>query len=170
MKKKKAIRILLVGGIFYFSFMVLDRALSVIYGFNFQPYGPYAPPGFPIWGHIGNGSIAAFCLYIVFRLYDYGTKKGILFLRILPFIIFAVIGALIPYFADSQHLAKHDMGHTLPLYLIANDIYVFLAGFLTYKVAKPIYAKLALLLIMATAFLCLHFLSYAPMFPDFYWL
>ena len=170
MKKEKAIRILLVGGIFYFSFMVLDRALSVIYGFNFQPYGPYAPPGFPIWGHIGNGSIAAFCLYVVFKLYDYGTKKGILFLRILPFIIFAIIGALIPYFNDSQHLAKHDMSHTLPLYLIVNDLYVFLTGFLTYKVAKPIRAKLIFLLIMAIAFLCLHFLAYAPMFPDFYWL
>ena len=170
MKKKTAIKVLLVVGIFYFSFGVLDRSLSVIYGFNFQPYGPYAPRGFPIWGHIGNGSIAALCLLFVFKLYDYGTNKGVLFLRILPFVLFAIIGALIPYFADSQHLTKHGMGHTLPVYLIANDLYVFSIGFLTYKVAKPARVKLVFLLLVAVAFFCLHFLVYVPMFPEFYWL
>ncbi|MEM2890620.1 MAG: hypothetical protein QW358_04735, partial [Candidatus Hadarchaeum sp.] len=36
----------------YFFFMILDRLLSVTFGFNFQPYGPQVPIGFPIWGHI----------------------------------------------------------------------------------------------------------------------
>ncbi|MBO3803833.1 MAG: hypothetical protein JTT11_08220 [Candidatus Brockarchaeota archaeon] len=46
-------------GIFYLSFMILDRILSIIYSFNFQPYGPDMPPGFTIWGHAFNGSAAA---------------------------------------------------------------------------------------------------------------
>ncbi len=167
--KKRIIRILLVIGIFYFSFMVLDRALSVIYGFNFQPYGEWAPPAFPIWGHIGNGSAAALGLYLVFKLYDYGTRKGNLFLRILPFFIFAIIGAVIPYMNDARHLAKNGMENTLPVYIIGNDLYVFLTGFLSYKVAGSISAKLILLLVLAVIFICLHFLLYMPMFPDFYW-
>ncbi len=170
MKTERTIRVLLVVGIFYFSFMVLDRALSIIYGFNFQPYGDYVPPGFAVWGHIGNGSAAALGLFLVFRLYDYGTGKGNLFLRILPFVLFAVIGALIPYFADSQHLAKNGMEHTLPVYLAANDLWVFLVGFFTYKIARSKKVKLVLLLVFAIAFVILHFLFYMPAFPDFYWI
>jgi hypothetical protein len=39
-KKDSVVSALLTIGIFYFSFMILDRVLSLIYGFNFQPYGP----------------------------------------------------------------------------------------------------------------------------------
>ena len=75
-KKETVASFLLVIGIFYFSFMILDRLLSLIYGFNFQPYGPYMPPGFTIWGHLLNGSAAAFGLFLTFKLYGYGEKKG----------------------------------------------------------------------------------------------
>ena len=117
-----------------------------------------------------NGSAAALGLYITFKVYDYGTRKGILFLRILPFIIFAIIGAVIPYLNDAEHLTKNAMEHTLPVYLLANDLYVFLTGLITYKVARSIRAKLILVIVLATIFACLHFLAYAPMFPGFYWL
>ncbi len=169
MKKRRVISVLLVIGIFYFAFMILDRTLSIIYGFNFQPYGPYMPPGFTFWGHIGNGSAAALCLYPTFKLYDFGTKKGIAFLRVLPFIIFATIGALIPYLNDAEHLVKNNMGHTIPVYILANDLYVFLFGLLAYRVARLIRAKLILVLILAAIFVCIHFILYSPMFPEFYW-
>lgn len=169
MKKKRLISVLLVICIFYFSFLILDRVLSIIYGFNFQPYGSYVPPGFTFWGHIANGSAAALGLFLVFKLYDYGTRKRILFLRILPFLIFAAIGALIPYFADAEHLAKNNMAGTLPVYLLANDLYVFLTGVLAYRVAKSNRAKAIAAAVMMAIFICVHFLVYAPMFPEFYW-
>lgn len=169
MKKKKAISLLLIIGTFYFAFMILDRALSIIYGFNFQPFGPHMPPGFTFWGHILNGSAAALGLFLTFKLYDYGKKKGILFLKILPFLIFATIGALIPYFNDAQHLIKNGMGSTLPIYIMANDLYVFLYGLLVYKLAKSNRMRAILLLTLLIIFLIVHFVLYVPMFPGFYW-
>jgi hypothetical protein len=169
MIKERLGSVLLVIGIFYFSFMILDRVLSIIYGFNFQPYGSYAPPGFTFWGHIGNGSAAALGLFLTFKLYDYATKRRIIFLRILPLLIFAAIGALIPYFADSEHLAKNNMSGTLPVYLLANDLYVFLTGVLAYRVASSNRIKAITVVVMIVIFVCVHFLVYAPMFPEFYW-
>ena len=169
MKKKRLVSVLLVIGIFYFSFMILDRVLSIIYGFNFQPYGSYAPPGFTFWGHIGNGSAAALGLFLTFKLYDYATKRRIIFLRILPFLIFAAVGALIPYFNDSEHLAKNNMSGTLPVYLLANDLYVFLTGVLTYRIARANRVRVIVVAVMVVIFTCVHFLVYAPMFPEFYW-
>jgi len=149
--------------------MILDRVLSIIYGFNFQPYGSYVPAGFTFWGHIANGSIAALALFFVFKLYDYGTKRRIIFLRVLPFVIFAAIGALIPYLGDSEHLAKNNMTGTLPVYLLANDLYVFLIGVLAYRVAKSNRVRAIVVAVMVVIFVCVHFLIYAPMFPEFYW-
>jgi len=169
MKKKRLVSVLLVIGIFYFSFMILDRVLSIIYGFNFQPYGSYAPPGFTFWGHIGNGSAAALGLFLTFKLYDYATKRRIIFLRILPFLIFAAVGALIPYFNDSEHLAKNNMSGTLPVYLLANDLYVFLTGMLAYRIARVNRVRVIVVAVMVVIFACVHFLVYAPMFPEFYW-
>ncbi len=169
MKKKRLISVLLVIGIFYFSFMILDRVLSIIYGFNFQPYGSYVPPGFTFWGHIGNGSVAALGLFLTFKLYDYGTKRRIMFLRVLPFLIFAAVGALIPYFNDSEHLAKNNMSGTLPVYLLANDLYVFFTGVLAYRVARSNRVRVIAVVVMLVIFMCVHFLVYAPMFPEFYW-
>ena len=62
------------------------------------------PLGFTFWGHIFSGSAAALGLFLTFKLYDYGKKKRVLYLRILPFLIYVVIGALIPYINDAQHL------------------------------------------------------------------
>ena len=163
------IRIILNVGIFCLAFMVLDRSLSLIYGFNFQPYGEYAPPGFTYWGHIANGSAVALAFYLVFKVYDYGKRNDNLFLKILPFIIYFIIGGLIPYFNDASHLEKHGMAHTLPLYIAGNDLYLFLFGVLVYKVARSVVLKIVLLLAMFAAFLAIHFLLYAPAFPEFYW-
>ena len=80
-RKETAASLLLVIGIFYFSFMILDIVLSLIYGFDFQPYGPYMPTGFTIWGHLLNGSAAAFGLFLTFKLYDYGKKRANFFCR-----------------------------------------------------------------------------------------
>jgi len=88
------------------------------------------PLGFTFWGHIFNGSAAALGLFLTFKLYDYGKKKRVLYLRILPFLIYVAIGALIPYINDAQHLEKHGMGSTIPVYIVANDLYVFLFGLL----------------------------------------
>jgi hypothetical protein len=161
--------IILVIGIFYFAFMILDRSLSLVYGFNFQPYGPGMPPGFTYWGHIANGSAAALGLLLTFWVYDYGKRKNNLFLKILPFVIFAIIGALIPYFNDASHLEKNGMGHTLPYYIIANDLYVFFFGFLAYRLARSNFARVIAVLVLALIFIVIHFVLYAPRFPEFYW-
>lgn len=160
---------LLAVGVFYFAFMVLDRALSLVYGFNFQPYGPRMPPGFTFYGHIVNGSVAAAGWFVTFRIFDWGTRRGNTALQVAPFIIALTIGALIPYFADASHLGKHGMGHTLPLYIAANDLYVLLFGLATFRLARSPLRRGGLLLGMATIFVLLHFLWYAPRFPEFYW-
>ncbi|TEU11654.1 hypothetical protein E3J20_02480 [Candidatus Bathyarchaeota archaeon] len=145
-----------------------DRILSLIYGFNFQPYGPSLPPGFTIWGHAANGSLAALGTYITFRLYRYGEEKNRLSLRILALAIFATIGAIIPYMNDAEHIVKNGAGGTLPAYIAANDAYVFLWGLLSHRILKP-RQKAALLGLLAAAFVLIHFTLYAPMFPEFYW-
>jgi hypothetical protein len=161
--------IILIIGIFYFAFMILDRSLSLIYGFNFQPYGPNMPTGFTYWGHLFNGSAAALGMFLTFLVYDYGKRKNNLFLKVLPFVIMAVIGALIPYFNDASHLEKNGMGWTLPYYVIANDLYVIFVGFLAYRWVRSNFGRVILLLALALIFIFIHFLLYAPRFPQFYW-
>ncbi len=56
--------------------MNLDRLLSLIYGFNFQPYWEYAPRGFTYWGHLANGSMAATALFLTFKLDEVGRRRG----------------------------------------------------------------------------------------------
>jgi len=168
-EKETAISALLVVGVFYFSFMILDRVLSLIYKFNFQPYGPHMPPGFTFWGHIFNGSLAALGLFITFKLYDYGKGKNKRFLQILALSIFFVIGAIIPYMNDAAYIESHGMGNTIPVYVIANDLYVFSWGLLTFKIAKSVKRKAITLAVMFSVFLFIHFALYIPMFPEFYW-
>jgi hypothetical protein len=132
-KKDSIVTALLTLGIFYFSFMILDRSLSLIYGFNFQPYGPWVPPGFTMWGHAANGSLAALGTYLTLRLYGYGEQENRLYLQILALAIFAVIGAVIPYMNDAEHLIKNGAGATLPVYIVANDLYVFTWGLLSFS-------------------------------------
>jgi len=156
-------------GIFYFSFMILDRILSLIYGFNFQPYGAYMPPGFTVWGHIFNGSASAFGLFLTFKLYDYGEKRGKLFLQVLALGIFFAVGAFIPFMNDAEHLTKNGQAGTIPIYVVANDLYVFFFGLLTYRIARSLKTKAVVLSTLFFVFLIVHFVFYAPMFPEFYW-
>jgi len=127
------------------------------------------PLGFTFWGHIFNGSATALGLFLTFKLYDYGTKQRVLYLRILPFPIYVAIGALIPYINDAQHSEKHDMGSTIPVYILANDLYVFLFSLLVYRVVKSNKMKPVLLVALFAAFLLIHFILCVPTFPEFYW-
>jgi hypothetical protein len=169
LKKETVASLLLTIGIFYFSFMILDRVLSIIYGFNFQPYGPHMPPGFTIWGHVFNGSTAALGLFLTFKLYGYGEKKGMWFLQVLALGVFFAIGAFIPFMNDADHLTKNGQAATIPIYVIANDLYVFFWGLLTYRIARSIKTKAVVLSTLFLVFLIVHFVVYAPMFPEFYW-
>jgi len=169
LKKETVASLLLTIGIFYFSFMVLDRLLSIIYGFNFQPYGPHMPPGFTIWGHVFNGSMGALGLFLTFKLYDYGRNRRMWFLQGLALGIFFAIGALIPFMNDADHLIKNGQAATIPIYVISNDLYVFFWGLLTYKMARSVKAKAVVLSVLFFVFLIVHFVFYAPMFPEFYW-
>ncbi|MBS7615293.1 hypothetical protein KEJ18_06155 [Candidatus Bathyarchaeota archaeon] len=143
--------------------------MSLIYGFNFQPYGPHMPLGFTLWGHLFNGSAAAIILFSVFRVYDYGKRKGIPYLQVLPLCTFFVIGALIPYMNDASHLTKHGQASTIPFYVVANDLYVFWWGLLAYKVATTNKKKVAVLTVLCCLFLIVHYFFYVPRFPEFYW-
>ena len=169
LKKEIIIQILLTLGVFYFSFMILDRALSLIYGFNFQPFGSYMPPGFTFWGHFFNGSLAAFGLFLTFKLYRYGEERKMLFLQVLALIFFFTVGAIIPYLNDAHYIASQGMGSTIPVYIVANDLYVFFWGLLMFRIVKPIKNKAIILGVMFVVFLLIHFVLYAPMFPEFYW-
>ena len=165
----RAISVVLVIGLFYFSFMTLDRLLSLAYGFNFQPSGSYVPPGFTIWGHAANGSMAALGLYITFRIFDHGKSRGSAGLQGLGLLFFFVIGVVIPYVNDAEHLLKNGVGSTLPAYLAFNDLYVFGVGVLAYRYAKSSRRRVLALACLGLLFLIIHFGLYVRMFPEFYW-
>jgi len=156
-------------GIFYLSFMILDRMLSIIYGFNFQPYGTYVPPGFTLWGHVFNGSMAALGLFLAFKAYDYGGKRRMWPLQVLVIGVALTVCALIPFMADAEHLTKNGQAVTIPIYVIANDLYVFWWGLLTNKLVKSIRMKAFVLSIIFFMFMIVHFGFFAPKFPEFYW-
>ena len=168
-KRDSIVTALLTVGIFYFSFMILDRGLSLIYGFNFQPYGPWVPPGFTVWGHAANGSLAALGTYLTLRLYGYGERENRLYLQVLALAIFAVVGAVIPYMNDAEYLVESGAGATLPVYIVANDLYVFTWGLLSHRVLKSNRARAILLMFMGASFLFIHLFLYVPRFPEFYW-
>lgn len=150
--------------------MILDRILSVIYGFNFQPYGEYVPKGFALWGHFFNGSAAALGALLTFSLYNYGKRKKLLIIQIFAIVFILAIGAIIPYLNDFEHLVKNNSEHTLVCYLIFNDVYVFFWGYLMYKVTKSQFGKLLVILILMSIFLFVHFMLYLPQFPEFRWI
>ena len=168
-KRDSIVTALLTVGIFYFSFMILDRGLSLIYGFNFQPYGPWVPPGFTVWGHAANGSLAALGTYLTLRLYGYGERENRPYLQVLALAIFAVVGAVIPYMNDAEYLVESGAGATLPVYIVANDLYVFTWGLLSHRVLKSNRARAILLMFMGASFLFIHLFLYVPRFPEFYW-
>jgi hypothetical protein len=168
-EKEQVISAALILGILYFSFMILDRVLSVIYGFNFQPFGPYMPTGFTIWGHLFDASLQAVGLYLVFRLYDFGEVRNRKSLQVLALVIYLAIGAVIPYLNDSAYIASRGMGSTVPVYIVLVDLYFFSWGLLTFRLVRPIKNRAILLGAAFTIFLVIHFVIYAPMFPEFYW-
>ena len=90
-------------------------------------------------------------------------------LQILALGIFFTIGLFIPFMNDAEHLARHNAANTLPVYLVANSLYVFSWGVLAYKMAGSIKDRVILLGGAFTVFLVLHFTLYAPLFPEFYW-
>ena len=166
---RRLVSIVLVLLIFYFGFMNLDRLLSLIYGFNFQPYGDYVPRGFTVWGHLANGSMAAMGLFLTFKLDEIGRKRGNRLIQYIGYVIYAVIGAYIPYMNDAEHLANHGAAGTLILYLIANDLYVFGMGYLAYRAADTNRKRVIAVAVLGAVFLVVHFMFYAPRFPEFYW-
>lgn len=166
---ERLVSIMLVLLIFYFGFMNLDRILSLVYGFNFQPYGEYVPSGFTLWGHLANGSGAAAGLYLTFKLDEIGRKRGNRLIQYIGYVIYGVIGAYIPYMNDAEHLANHGAWDTLIPYLIANDLYVFGLGYLAYRTADTNRKRMMAVIVLAFFFLVIHFLFYAPRFPEFYW-
>jgi len=155
--------------VFYLSFMILDRGLSLIYGFNFQPFGSNMPPGFTLWGHIVDGSLAALGLFVTFKLYDYGRGTGRGYLQLLALGVYFATGAVIPYVNDAAYIAMHGMEGTLPVYIVANDLYVFWWGLLMFKMARTISRRALIFGAMLLLFLVIHFALYAPRFPEFYW-
>jgi hypothetical protein len=127
------------------------------------------PPGFTIWGRIFNGSMAALGLFLTFKLYDFGGKKGRRFLQDLALCIFFAVVALIPLMNDAEHLTKNGQAATIPIYVIANDLHVFFWGLLPYRMPRSIKAKAVVLSTLFFVFLIVHFVFYALMFPEFYW-
>ena len=169
LRKETVASAFLTIGVFYFSFMILNRVLSIIYGFNFQPFGPDLPLGFTFWGHLLNGSAAASGLFVSFKIYDYGKERNIVLLQVLALCVYFATGAVIPYVTDAVHLMKHGAGDTLAMYVAANDLYVFFWGFLMFRVTKTVKKKATVLGVLFAAFVTVHFVLYAPMFPEFYW-
>jgi len=163
------LNLVLVLFIFYFCFMNLDRILSLLYGFNFQPYGESMPRGFTLWGHIVNGSLAAAGLYLTFKLDEIGKKRKNKLLQYIGYVIYFTTGAYIPYVNDAEHLAKHGVYDTLIPYLIANDLYIFLTGLLAYRIADNTRKRALAVVALAVIFLVVHFFLYMPRFPEFYW-
>ena len=166
---RSIITTLLILCVYCLSFMILDRTLSIYYGFNFQPYGDYAPTGFPVWGHFLNGSAAALGAFLVFKLYDYGEKKGKFYISALSILFLLLIGAVIPYSNDIEHLIKNGAESTVVSYVIFNDLYVLFWGVLMYRISKTNQGKLLVLGILLIVFLCIHHFLYLPRFPEFYW-
>jgi hypothetical protein len=113
--------------------------------------------------------MAALGLYLTFKIFDHGKSKGSAGLQALGLLIFFVIGAVIPYMNDAEHLTKNGAGSTLLIYLAFNDLYVFCVGVLAYRYAKSNRRRFFALACLGFLFLVIHFGFYARMFPEFYW-
>ena len=153
----------------YFSFQVLDRLLTVFYGFNFQPFGPEMPPGFAIWGHLANGSAALLGTWLAVTLWRRGQGRhhGWLLRAVVALVALGTM-TWIPYMNDAKHLTRHGEAGTLPLYLFFNVIYVLGMGLLAVLLRNR--WRLVVIAALVVAFLVLHFACYLPLVPDFAWL
>jgi hypothetical protein len=170
MKREKVLSALLILAVFYFSFMILDRFLSLIYGINMQPYEDNYPTGFAIWGHLINGSAAAIVLYSLFRLYDFGKAKGSKGLRFLAVAVIIFLLTVIPYSGDASYMIDDGLGGLVVFHVIFNALYVFFWGLLLFKLKTAIKQQMVILIVMIVAFLLIHYLLYAPSFPEFRWI
>jgi len=154
----------------YLFFMILDRVLSLIFGFNFQPYGSYFPPGFTLWGHFANGTMAISGTWIMLKVWDFvGGSKYQVILRAADLLLAISISLWIPYNNDAAYLISRGHGDVIPLYVVANAIYVLGAGVITLRFVASDKWRLVLLAVLLVAFLTVHFVFYAPMFPEFRW-
>ena len=154
----------------YFFFMILDRLLSVIFGFNFQPYGPDVPPGFTVWGHLFNGSLALFGVWAWLKSLDIaGHREHRWVLRAVVSAAFWALFLWIPYNNDAAHLISHGSGSAIPLYMIANAGYVVGAGVVILRLFTSTKWRLVFLVGLFSALLFVHFALYSPMFPQFRW-
>ncbi len=154
----------------YFFFMILDRALSVIFGFNFQPYGSHVPPGFTLWGHLANGSMAIFGVWAMLKIWDVtGRSRHPVILRAVVIVLFSSLFLWIPHNNDATHLISHGAGDVIPLYVVTNALYVVGAGVAILRLVTSTKWRLALIGGLFATFLFIHFALYAPMFPEFQW-
>ncbi len=154
----------------YFIFMILDRALSLIFGFNFQPYGAHVPPGFTLWGHLFNGSMAIFGVWVMLKIWGISERSGYRwFIRAAVVVLGFSIGLWMPYNNDASYLISRGVGDVIPLYTLGNAIYVLGAGVVTLRLFSTKRRKAAFLIVLLLTFLFVHFFLYAPMFPEFQW-
>ncbi|MEM2874780.1 MAG: hypothetical protein QW567_01980 [Candidatus Hadarchaeales archaeon] len=154
----------------YFFFMILDRLTSLILGANFQPYGAGVPPGFTIWGHLINGSFTLLGVWIWLRLWCItGKHRHRWILRTASSSVILLPYFLIPYLADADYLVKLGRGGLIPLHVIGNALYVFGAGILILRGTMSVKRRMFLLACLFVAFLFVHFVLYAPRFPEFAW-
>ena len=52
--------------------------------------------------------------------------------------------------------------------MLTNDLYIFLADVLVYRVARSNRIKAIVVVVMSVIFICIHFFIYMPMFSEFY--
>jgi len=154
----------------YFFFMILDRMLSLIFGFNFQPYGSDLPLGFTLWGHLVDGSMAIFGVWVTLKIWDVaGHSKYHAILRAADLVLFSSISLWIPYNNDAAHLISHGCGDVIPLYVVANVMYVAGASLVTLRLMTSTKWRSVLLGGLFATFLLVHFVLYAPKFSEFQW-
>ncbi len=154
----------------YFFFMILDRALSLIFGFNFQPYGPSLPAGFTIWGHLFNGALAILGMWVTLKAWDAASSSGsAVIFRTAIIVLTLALNLWIPYNNDAAYLVSRGQGGAIPLYVVANAAYVMGASIVTLRLVRSTEWRLTLLIGLVISFLFIHFVLYAPVFPEFRW-
>ena len=84
-------------------------------------------------------------------------------------LLMPILSARIPLGIASAASIISGMENIIPVYVIANDLYVFSWGLLMFKIAKSVKKKAITLAVMFSVFLFIHFALYVPMFPEFYW-
>ncbi len=155
----------------YFLFMILDRVLSIAYGFNFQPYGSSYPMGFTVWGHMFNGSMVALGAWLSFvKVWDYveGARYQWVF-RTVVTILFFVPHALVTLSGDGPYLVSRGFGSIIPLHVAATGLFLATGGVISLRAFASAKQRAVFLWLLFLTFLFVHFIVYAPVFPEFRW-